>query len=74
MKPGQLHAGAPAYALDRSAALRVHLDDSAIEIGPLRVLPATHQLRVLSRERIELLVANTAPVTCTTAARGVIAM
>jgi hypothetical protein len=74
IKAGQLHAGAPAYALEQIAALRIHLDDSTLENGPLRVLPSTHRLGVLSRERIELLVANTAAAKCTTAAGGVIAM
>jgi len=57
-KAGQLHAGAPAYALDRIVALRVHLDDSTLENVPLRVLPSTQRLGVLSRERIDSLVAN----------------
>ncbi len=74
MKAGQLHAGAPAYALEQIAALRIHLDDSTLENGPLRVLPSTHRLGLLSRERIELLVAKTAGVKCTTGAGGVIAM
>jgi ectoine hydroxylase-related dioxygenase (phytanoyl-CoA dioxygenase family) len=74
MKAGQLHAGAPAYALEQIAALRIHLDDSTLENGPLRALPRTHQLGVLSRERIELLAATTVAVKCTTAAGGVVAM
>ena len=38
-KQGILYAHAPAAALDRVIALRVHLDDSTERNGPLRVSP-----------------------------------
>src|SRR5271156_1407172 len=38
------YAHAPAIALSQILALRVHLDDSTTENGPLRVLPGTHIL------------------------------
>jgi hypothetical protein len=52
---GVLHAIAPASALGQVIALRVHLDDSTAENGPLRVLPGTRVHGVLSRQQIETL-------------------
>src|SRR5438552_8335454 len=41
-KAGTLYAHAPAWALSRVIALRLHLDASAAENGPLRVVPRSH--------------------------------
>ena len=46
------YAHAPADALQRVIALRVHLDDSTSDNGPLRVLPGTHELGVLTDEQV----------------------
>jgi ectoine hydroxylase-related dioxygenase (phytanoyl-CoA dioxygenase family) len=46
VKNGVQYAHAPASALEQVVALRVHLDDSTSENGPLRVLPGTHTLGV----------------------------
>jgi ectoine hydroxylase-related dioxygenase (phytanoyl-CoA dioxygenase family) len=47
-KDGIHYAHAPADALQRIVALRLHLDDSTADNGPLRVLPGTHGLGVLT--------------------------
>jgi len=47
-------------------ALRVSLDDSTTLNGPLRVLPGTHTLGVLTDERIEQLSQETTAVECLT--------
>jgi len=73
-KGGVLHAAAPAAALAQVIALRVHLDDSTAENGPLRVVPHTHARGVLSRAQIEVLAASGRAVECLAAAGGVIAM
>src|SRR5207302_1956302 len=52
-KEGIPYAHAPASALSQVLALRIHLDDSTVENGPIRVLPGTHTLGVLSDERID---------------------
>ena len=52
VKEGVSYAHAPASALEQVVALRVHLDDSTSENGPLRVLPGTHTLGVLTDEQI----------------------
>jgi hypothetical protein len=49
IKEGIVCAHAPAHALEQVLAIRVHLDDSNEENGPLRVLPGTHRRGVLRR-------------------------
>lgn len=74
VKAGVLYAHAPAAALAQVVALRVHLDDSTSANGPLRVLPGTHTLGVLSDQRIGVLQREIAPVECLSPAGGVVAM
>lgn len=52
-KAGVLYAHAPASALEGVVALRIHLDDSSRDNGPLRVLPGTHTRGVLSDAAIQ---------------------
>ena len=51
VKDGVIYAHAPADALSRILALRVHLDASTVENGSLRVLPRTHIRGVLTDDR-----------------------
>lgn len=74
IKEGIDYAHAPASALSQVLALRVHLDDSTPENGPLRVLPRTHTLGVLSDDSIHALAERTAPVDCAISKGGVLAM
>jgi ectoine hydroxylase-related dioxygenase (phytanoyl-CoA dioxygenase family) len=74
IKAGVLYAHAPAAALAGIVALRVHLDDSTSVNGPLRVLPGSHALGLLSDERIARLQQEIAPVECLAPAGGVVAM
>ena len=73
-KSGVTYAHAPAKALERVVALRIHIDDSTADNGPLRVLPGTHSLGVLSDVQIRELALQVRPVSCTIAAGGVIVM
>ncbi len=61
-------------ALRRVIALRVHLDDSTAENGPLRVLPGSDRRGVLSAHEISELAATVDAVDCLTSAGGVAAM
>lgn len=74
VKDGVTYAHAPASALSHVLALRVHLDDSRAENGPLRVLPGTHGLGVLSDEVIHQLAAQVLAIDCLVARRGVVVM
>ena len=73
-KGGHLYALAPAAVLAGVVALRVHLDDSTAENGPLRVLPDTHRLGRLSEGRIAELVQSTPAVECLAPAGGIVAL
>jgi ectoine hydroxylase-related dioxygenase (phytanoyl-CoA dioxygenase family) len=74
VKDNVIYAHAPETALSRVLALRVHLDDSTTKNGPLRVLPGTHTLGVLTDEALHALSTQIAPVDCLTASGGVLAM
>ena len=74
VKGGVLHAIAPMRALETVIALRVHLDDSTDDNGPLRVLPGTHSGGILTHEEIQRLAGTIAPVACVAPAGGVVAM
>ena len=74
VKEGITYAHAPATALEKVVALRLHLDDSTPENGPLRVVPGSHRHVVLSDEQVESLVSNATPETCLVPQGGVIVM
>jgi ectoine hydroxylase-related dioxygenase (phytanoyl-CoA dioxygenase family) len=74
VKDGVSYAHAPASALNGVLALRLHLDDSASDNGPLRVLSGTHRSGLLDEEAIRSLAATVAPVECLVEKGGVVAM
>jgi ectoine hydroxylase-related dioxygenase (phytanoyl-CoA dioxygenase family) len=73
-KAGVLYAHAPASALEQVVALRVHLDESGPDNGPLRVLPDTHTLGVLTDQAVHELAQRIESHTCCIESGGVIAM
>jgi ectoine hydroxylase-related dioxygenase (phytanoyl-CoA dioxygenase family) len=74
VKDGVNYAHAPSIALELVLALRVHLDDSTAANGPLRVLPETHTLGVLTDEAIHRLSDEIGAVDCPVPRGGVLAM
>lgn len=74
VKDGVAYAHVPESALSGVLALRLHLDDSTTENGPLRVLPGTHTLGVLTDETLHALSTKIAPVDCVVPRGGVLAM
>ena len=74
LKDGIHYAHAPGWALAQVLALRVHLDASGSENGPLRVLPGSHQLGVLTDEQVFNHARTTAAVDCVVPRGGVLAM
>ena len=74
VKDDVIYAHAPAAVLSDVLALRLHLDDSGVDNGPLRVLPQTHTLGVLSDENMLRLASEISPVDCLTRRGGVLAM
>ncbi len=74
VKDGVNYSHAPARALEKVLALRVHLDGSTASNGPLRVLPDTHVLGVLTDDQIHALAVQTPSVSCIVPRCGVLAM
>ena len=74
VKDGITYAHAPAHALEKILAIRIHLDDSASANGPLRVLPGTHNQGVLTDDTIHELSLQIAPVDCTVRRGGIVLM
>jgi ectoine hydroxylase-related dioxygenase (phytanoyl-CoA dioxygenase family) len=73
-KAGVAHAHAPAWALSRVVALRVHLDASTIENGPLRIVPGSQLAGVLTDEGVHDYVESHDQITCLVPRGGVLAM
>lgn len=73
-KAGIDYAHAPTWALERIVALRLHLDDSTAENGPLRVIPGSHRLGVLSDEEVFDVARRQPHVECLARRGGILAM
>jgi ectoine hydroxylase-related dioxygenase (phytanoyl-CoA dioxygenase family) len=73
-KAGVIYAHAPAWALSRVIALRIHLDPSSTDNGPLRVIPRSHKAGVLNDQRVMEFVSAHDHVECCVPMGGVIAM
>lgn len=74
VKDGLDYAHAPAQALEKVVALRVHLDDSTVDNGPLRVLPKTHTHGVLTDDEIHAVAQRSTAIDCLMPLGGVIVM
>ena len=74
IKAGRLFAQAPAAALSKVLALRIHLDMSTHTNGPLRVIPGSHSFGILNDDKIRELVESADAVECLVGRGGVIAM
>jgi len=73
-KAGIIYAQAPAAELQRIVALRLHLDPSTRENGPLRVVPGSHLHGVLSDPAVRDLVAAKPFTECLSDIGGIIRM
>jgi ectoine hydroxylase-related dioxygenase (phytanoyl-CoA dioxygenase family) len=73
-KAGATYAHAPAWALSRVIAMRVHLDASTADNGPLRVIPGSHLRGVLTDQTVMEFVSTNGHVECCVPRGGVIAM
>jgi hypothetical protein len=74
VKAGVRYAHAPAWALERVLALRVHLDASTLDNGPLRVIPGSHRLGVLTDEEVFDRAGGREGTACLVERGGVLAM
>ena len=73
-KAGVLYAHAPTGALSRILALRIHLDHSTTENGPLRVIPGSHAAGVLTDAQVLDYAKTHSSVECLVPRGGVLAM
>ena len=73
-KDGVHYAHAPSWALSRVLALRLHLDASTNENGPLRVIPDSHAVGVLTDDEVFTVARKQEPVVCLVPRGGVLAM
>lgn len=74
VKEGITYAHAPASALRKILALRLHLDNSTELNGPLRVLAGTHTRGILSDDEVDGLVKELPQRTCLVPKGGVLIM
>jgi ectoine hydroxylase-related dioxygenase (phytanoyl-CoA dioxygenase family) len=74
MKAGINYAHAPTWALNRVVALRVHLDSSTKENGPLRVIPGSHREGVLIAQQVFEMARARTSVDCEIGRGGVLTM
>jgi len=73
-KAGVTYSHAPTWALSRIIALRVHLDASMPDNGPLRVIPGSHLGGVLSDASVSEYALAHEHIECVVPRGGVIAM
>lgn len=73
-KDGVMYAHAPAQALHRVVALRIHLDASDSDNGPLRVVPGSHSFGVMTDHTVHQFVRDHDPVECIVPRGGVLVM
>jgi phytanoyl-CoA dioxygenase PhyH len=73
-KAGVVYAHAPAWALERVIALRVHLDSSTDDNGPLRVIAQTHLHGVLTDDDVGRIAKQSRAINCSAARGGVVLM
>jgi len=73
-KAGIIYAHAPAWALSRVLALRIHLDAATAENGPLRVIPGSHTAGVLTDDEVFSITRRQEHVACLVPRGGVLAM
>lgn len=74
VREGVICAHAPAAALEQVLAIRIHLDNSTTENGPLRVLPGTHKSGVLSDDAIHELSLKVHEIVCEVPSGGILLM
>lgn len=74
VKNGVPHVQPPVEILERMLAIRIHLDDSTADNGPLRVIAGSHRHGRLSPEDIDLQRRRTAETTCLVPRGGALLM
>lgn len=74
IKSGVHHVQPPIDLLERMVTLRIHLDESGAENGPLRVLPGTHRMGRITSNKIGALRVSVAEHSCVAPVGSVLVM
>jgi ectoine hydroxylase-related dioxygenase (phytanoyl-CoA dioxygenase family) len=74
VKDGVLHVQPPADVLNQMITFRIHLDDTNLENGCLKVLPKSHRLGILDPDAIHDYVQSHEAVVCEAATGSALAM
>jgi hypothetical protein len=74
VKDGVSHVRPPARVLEKMLTLRIHIDDSGSENGPLLVVPSSHTRGVVSEAEIDSELCDRHAVECSTAVGGAVLM
>jgi ectoine hydroxylase-related dioxygenase (phytanoyl-CoA dioxygenase family) len=73
-KDGVRFAHAPTAALAQILAVRVNLDESTFDNGPLKVIPGSHHKRYFDEDEFFRIISSKRAEVCTTGKGGVITM
>jgi hypothetical protein len=73
-KAGVAHVEPPVRVLEQMVAMRVHLDDSGTDHGPLWVIPGSHELGKIDEEDIPSIVGGHEPVELCVAKGAIVLM
>jgi hypothetical protein len=74
IKDGIAHVQPPSTILEQMVSLRVHLDDCAIDNGPIKFLPGTHLSGILDAQQIGDCRDKITEAVCVASASDIIAM
>jgi hypothetical protein len=74
LKDGIHHVQPPLDILDQMVTLRIHLDDSTLKTGCLRVIPNSHLQGILSNQKIQEITKTQSAVNCIAKAGSILVM
>lgn len=74
LKDDTHHVQPPLIVLNQMVTLRIHVDDSTIETGCLRVIPKSHSYGILSNDQIQTIIKTEQAVACIGKAGSVLIM
>jgi hypothetical protein len=74
LKDGIHHVQPPLDVLNQMVTFRIHLDDSTLETGCLRVIPKSHSLGILSNNQIQEIANKQNAVDCVAEAGSILVM
>jgi ectoine hydroxylase-related dioxygenase (phytanoyl-CoA dioxygenase family) len=74
VKEGIVHVQPPVSVLEKMLTIRLHLDDCALENGPLQIIPGSHRAGRMNDQRISEWRMRVRPVACVVPRGGALLM